>query len=144
MHLYQTHFGWVMTRIMKLLFDTHAFIWWYSEPKRLSSRVLEACQDPGNTLMLSIASVWEMQIKSQLGKLRLDDSLTDIFQKEKDQNLLQILPITLPVVLAIDNLPLHHRDPFDRLLIAQTTVAQALLVSKDSQFRRYDVPLFWS
>lgn len=88
--------------------------------------------------------MWEMQIKSQLGKLHLDVPLVDIFQRERDQNLLQVLPITLPVVLAIDKLPLHHRDPFDRLLIAQANVEQAILVSKDGQFKQYDVPLFWS
>ena len=102
---------------MKLLFDTHAFIWWYNEPDKLPVKVLTACQDTRNSLFLSVASAWEMQIKNQLGKLRLNKPLNDIIQRQQAQNQLQILPITLSTVLALDNLPLHHRDPFDRLLI---------------------------
>jgi PIN domain nuclease of toxin-antitoxin system len=128
---------------MKLLLDTHTFIWWYNEPKRLPATVLSACQDTENVLMLSVASAWEMQIKSQLGKLHLTKPLSDIIHRQQEQNLLQILPITLPVVLALDNLPLHHRDPFDRLLIAQAQVEQLLLVSKDSKFEEYSVSLLW-
>lgn len=128
---------------MKLLLDTHAFIWWYNEPDKLSQQVLAACQDTNNTLMLSVASVWEMQIKSQLGKLRLSAPLTDIIHHQQEQNRLQILPVTLPVVFALADLPIHHRDPFDRLLIAQAKVDQLLLVSNDSQFHHYSVSLFW-
>jgi PIN domain nuclease of toxin-antitoxin system len=128
---------------MHLLLDTHTFIWWYNEPERLPVKVLSACQDVENTLMLSVASVWEMQIKAQLGKLRLAKPLPDIIRHQQEQNHLQILPVTLPVVFALDNLPLHHRDPFDRLLIAQAKVDQLLLVSNDSQFRLYPVSLFW-
>ena len=128
---------------MKLLLDTHAFIWWYNEPQRLPAKVLLACQDVENSLMLSVASAWEMQIKTQLGKLRLAKPLPDIIRHQQEQNQLQILPITLPVVFALDNLPLNHRDPFDRLLIAQAKVEKLLLVSNDSQFEQYPVSLFW-
>lgn len=130
--------------MMKLLLDTHAFIWWYNEPQRLPAKVLAACQDVENSLMLSVASAWEMQIKTQLGKLRLAKPLSEIIRHQQDQNQLQVLPITLPVVYALDNLPLNnHRDPFDRLLIAQAQVDQLLLVSSDSQFGQYTVSLFW-
>lgn len=130
--------------MMKLLLDTHAFIWWYNEPQRLLAKVLAACQDVENSLMLSVASAWEMQIKTQLGKLRLAKPLSEIIRHQQDQNQLQVLPITLPVVYALDNLPLNnHRDPFDRLLIAQAQVDQLLLVSSDSQFGQYTVSLFW-
>jgi len=128
---------------MKLLLDTHAFIWWYNEPEKLPVKVLDACQDTANTLILSVASVWEMQVKAQLGKLRLTKSLPDIILHQQEQNGLQVLPITLPVVLALDDLPLYHRDPFDRLLIAQARVEQLLLVSSDSQFNQYPVLVFW-
>lgn len=129
---------------MKLLLDTHAFIWWYNEPQRLPAKVIAACQDAENSLMLSVATVWEMQIKAQLGKLRLAKPLPDIIRHQQEQNQLQVLPITLPVVYALDNLPLNnHRDPFDRLLIAQAQVDQLLLVSNDSQFGQYAVSLFW-
>ncbi|MBE2202663.1 MAG: type II toxin-antitoxin system VapC family toxin [Anaerolinea sp.] len=128
---------------MKLLLDTHAFIWWYNEPQRLPTKVLLACQDIENTLSLSVAAIWEMQIKAQLGKLNLTRPLSDIIYRQQERNLLQILPITLPVVLALEGMPLHHRDPFDRLIIAQAQIDQLLLVSNDSQFKQYDVALFW-
>lgn len=129
---------------MNLLLDTHAFIWWYSEPEKLSKSVLAACQDVTNTLALSVASVWEMQIKAQLGKLQLTKPLSEIIQHQQEQNQLQLLPVTLPIVLALDDLPMHHRDPFDRLLIAQARMDQFVLVSNDSQFKQYPVSLFWN
>ncbi|MCB8942363.1 MAG: type II toxin-antitoxin system VapC family toxin [Ardenticatenaceae bacterium] len=129
---------------MKLLLDTHAFIWWYNEPQRLPAKVLAACQNVENSLLLSVVSAWEMQIKVQLGKLRLARPLPEIIRHQQEQNQLQVLPITLPVVYALDNLPLNnHRDPFDRLLIAQAQVDQLLLVSNDSQFGQYAVSMFW-
>ena len=128
---------------MKLLLDTHAFIWWYNESDQLPQQVLSACQDTSNSLMLSVASVWEMQIKSQLGKLRLSAPLTEIIRHQQEQNQLQILPITLPAVFALSDLPMHHRDPFDRLLIAQAKVDQLQLVSNDGQFQYYSVSIFW-
>ena len=128
---------------MKLLLDTHAFIWWYNESDRLPQQVLSACQDTSNSLMLSVASVWEMQIKSQLGKLRLSAPLTEIIRHQQEQNQLQILPIALPAVFALSDLPMHHRDPFDRLLIAQAKVDQLQLVSNDGQFQHYSVSIFW-
>ncbi|GIK58369.1 MAG: hypothetical protein BroJett015_40320 [Chloroflexota bacterium] len=93
--------------------------------------------------MLSVASAWEIQIKSQLGKLRLTKPLPDIIRHQQEQNRLQILPVTLPIVLILDNLPLYHRDPFDRLLIAQANADQLTLVSNDNQFAPYPVSLFW-
>lgn len=97
-----------------------------------------------NTLALSVASVWEMQIKAQLGKLQLAKPLSEIIQHQQEQNQLQLLPVTLPIVLALDDLPMHHRDPFDRLLIAQARMDQFVLVSNDSQFKQYPVSLFWN
>lgn len=128
---------------MKLLLDTHAFIWWYNDPARLPEQVLAACQDTANTLALSVASVWEIQIKAQLGKFRLSKPLNEIIHRQQEQNQLQLYPITLPTVLDLDNLPLHHRDPFDRLIIAQARTEQLLLVSNDRQFKQYPVSLLW-
>jgi PIN domain nuclease of toxin-antitoxin system len=129
--------------LMKLLLDTHAFIWWYNDPQQLPEPVLLACRDTSNLLLLSVASVWEMQIKSQLGKLRIEKPLEKIIQRQKEQNQLQVIPITLPVVLKLDDLPLHHRDPFDRLIIAQARLENLWLVSNDREFEQYDVSLFW-
>jgi PIN domain nuclease of toxin-antitoxin system len=78
-----------------------------------------------------------------LGKLRLAKPLSDIIHRQQEQNQLHILPVTLPDILALDNLPLHHRDPFDRLIIAQAKVNQLSLVSRDKQFEPYSVSLFW-
>ena len=128
---------------MKLLLDTHTFIWWDSEPNKLSSAALKASQDPANTLILSVVSVWEMQIKSQLGKLSLNVPLSEIIKGQQQSNNIEILSVTLEHVLELHNLPHHHGDPFDRLLIAQANVEEALLVSGDSAFSKYPVKLLW-
>jgi len=124
---------------MKLLFDTHAFIWWDSEPSRLSSRVLALCQDRTNSLYLSVASVWEMQIKSQLGKLKLNTPLDELVRRQQEVNGVELLPVLLDHVLTLRDLPSHHRDPFDRLLIAQTVVENATLVTHDPLVAKYPV-----
>jgi PIN domain nuclease of toxin-antitoxin system len=80
---------------MKLLLDTHAFIWWDSEPAKLSPQVLSLCQDRQNTLLLSVASVWEMQIKLQMGKLKLALPLAELIESQQQTNNLQILPVLL-------------------------------------------------
>jgi PIN domain nuclease of toxin-antitoxin system len=128
---------------MKLLLDTHTFIWWDSEPSQLSSAALSACQDRTNSLLLSVVSVWEMQIKSQLGKLRLSLPLPEIIRRQQQTNKIEILPISLDHVLMLQNLPPHHGDPFDRLLIAQANVEGAFLVSNDTCFSDYPVKLLW-
>lgn len=128
---------------MKLLLDTHVFIWWDSEPARLSKKVLSLCSDPGNTLLLSVVSAWEMQIKMQLGKIKLDFPLQDIINEQRQDNGLQIVPVELEHVLALQSLPAHHKDPFDRLLIAQARTENAALVSKDKAFLNYQIDLVW-
>src|ERR1043165_5954942 len=122
---------------MKLLLDTHTFIWWDGDLTKLSPKAFALCQDPANTLLLSVASAWEIQIKFQLGKLDLDSPLADIISGQQRINQLEVLPINLAHVLALDNLPEHHKDPFDRLLIAQANVEDAVLVSRDMIFRQY-------
>jgi PIN domain nuclease of toxin-antitoxin system len=128
---------------MKLLLDTHTFIWWDSSPAKLSQRALTLCTDPTNEIVLSVASIWEMQIKLQLGKLTLNMPLREILDNQQRLNSLQILPITINHVLALDSLPTHHKDPFDRLLIAQANVEDAWLISRDPIFAKYSVKLDW-
>lgn len=82
--------------------------------------------------------------QSSVGKLQITKPLSEIIQHQQEQNQLQLLPVTLPIVLALDDLPMHHRDPFDRLLIAQARMDQFVLVSNDSQFKQYPVSLFWN
>jgi PIN domain nuclease of toxin-antitoxin system len=128
---------------MKLLLDTHTFIWWDSAPDKLPPQVLALCQDPANEMWLSVVSIWEMQIKLQLGKLQLKLPLSEIIEGQQQTNNVQVLPITLTHVLALEGLPTPHKDPFDRLLVAQTNVESAVLVSGDKIFEQYPVQLFW-
>ncbi|MGH7599279.1 MAG: type II toxin-antitoxin system VapC family toxin [bacterium] len=128
---------------MKLLLDSHAFIWWSSEPEKLSARARACCEDSSNILMLSVASVWEMQIKLQLGKLQLVAPLQTLIENQQRSNDLQILRIAIEHAFALDTLPLHHKDPFDRMLIAQSNVEELFVVTKDEIFSAYPVKLIW-
>jgi PIN domain nuclease of toxin-antitoxin system len=126
---------------MRLLLDTHIFIWWADQPERLSSAALSALEDEANELLFSVASVWEMQIKIQLGKLKLSLPLKEIVKNQQETNDLTVSPVALTHVLALDALPFHHKDPFDRLLIAQNIEEQLTIVTADSQFSAYAVKL---
>lgn len=128
---------------MKLLLDTHTFIWWDSQPEQLSDQALDLLTDATNELILSVASLWEIQIKRQLGKLRLHSPLSEILVQQQLTNNLVVLPIVSEHVLALDQLPPHHKDPFDRILIAQAICEQALLVSTDAAFAAYPVKTIW-
>ena len=128
---------------MRLLLDTHTFIWWDSEPSRLSQQARAAIENPTNTLLLSVASAWEMQIKSQLGKLQFKLPLAEVIESQCQTNQIEILPIKLSHILEINHLPTHHKDPFDRLLIAQSIVEKATLVSGDPIISQYSAQLIW-
>lgn len=99
--------------------------------------------DTNNTWILSIASIWEMQIKIQLGKLKLNSTLPDLIETQERINNLQVLPIELAHIWGLTNLPNHHRDPFDRLLIAQAMIEQLPIVSTDSIFDSYPIQRLW-
>ncbi len=128
---------------MKLLLDTHTFIWWFDEPEKLTAKALALLADRNHSLILSIASAWEMQIKIQLGKLKFAVPLRELIETQEQTNGLKMLPVGLEHVLALDALPPHHKDPFDRLLIAQANVEDASLVSGDPVFSSYPVKLLW-
>jgi PIN domain nuclease of toxin-antitoxin system len=127
---------------MKLLLDTHTLIWWDSDPSQLSTVALAALRDPANEVWISTVSVWEIVIKAQLGKLSLRLPLADIVAQQL-ANGLHILDVTLPHVLAVEGLPPVHKDPFDRLLVAQANVEGAELVSADRVFAQYPVRILW-
>src|SRR5262245_15598857 len=127
---------------MRCLFDTHTFIWLDSDPARLSPRVRAVCYDPANALLLSVASIWEMQIKLQLGKLTLKLPLPGLIASQR-KNGVNILPISVRHVLGLDALPLHHKDPFDRILIAQANIENLALLSIDPAFAPYPVRVIW-
>jgi PIN domain nuclease of toxin-antitoxin system len=128
---------------MKLLLDTHTFIWWDSNASRLPPTTLTALRDPANSVVLSAVSVWEMIIKTHLNKLALRLPLSEIIA-EQQANGLSMLHVRLDHVLAIETLPSVHKDPFDRMLVAQANVEEARLVSGDKVFGQYPVPLLWS
>jgi PIN domain nuclease of toxin-antitoxin system len=127
---------------MRFLFDTHTFIWYDNEPGRLSPKVRSICEDESNTILLSLASIWEIQIKLQLGKLELHTSLTEVIRRQQS-HLIELLPITLAHILALEDLPPHHRDPFDRLLIAQASVENIPVLSSDPMFAKYPIQAIW-
>lgn len=128
---------------MKLLIDTHVFIWWDNQDERLSNRVRDALSNPENEIFLSLASVWEMQIKFQLGKLTLRNELPVILEEQERTNRIFILPPNRQDVFYHGRLPLHHRDPFDRMILAQALRGSFHLVTHDSCMGLYDAPIFW-
>lgn len=128
---------------MKLLLDTHVFLWLASAPEKLTERALQACRNRHNPIYLSAVSAWEIQIKSQLGKLTLDDPLAELIREQQAINGLRILGVELSHVLELEALPSIHGDPFDRLLVAQTRVESHHLVTADRTVRNYPAHFVW-
>lgn len=128
---------------MNILLDTHVLIWLAIEPQKLSIQATQILRDSNNTLFFSLVSIWEMQIKIQLNKLTLNLPLSEVIDRQQQVNGLQILPIELAHIFALEQLPNPHRDPFDRLLIAQVFVSQIPILSIDIIFDRYPVQRLW-
>lgn len=128
---------------MRLLLDTHVLLWWHDQPARLTETAYDAINDMGNDVFISVVNGWEIQIKAQLGKLTLSKPLRVLFQEEQAMNGFRLLPVTMDHVYALDSLPLHHRDPFDRLLIAQAHQEGLTLVTHDPKFSAYSISLLW-
>ena len=130
---------------MKLLFDTHAFLWWTSSPERLPSTVVEQLCSPQSELYLSAASAWEVRIKEQLNRLNLSEPWQTIVDREVTQNGLQLLPISFLHTNNLLNLQPLHKDPFDRMLMAQSLAEEMYLVSGDSWIHSYpNIRVLWS
>ncbi|AFZ53297.1 type II toxin-antitoxin system VapC family toxin [Cyanobacterium aponinum] len=125
------------------MLDTHAFIWWNLTPEKLSLNGLSLIEDKENIFYLSIASVWEMQIKISINKLHFDNPLSQIITKQRNINNLQILSIELEHIWELKNLPLHHKDPFDRILIAQAMIEKIPILTIDSIFHNYSINTIW-
>lgn len=104
---------------MKMLLDTHIFLWLLFCPEKLSQTLVDTYQDGRNEIFLSHASLWEMQIKLQLGKLEFEIDLDDLVNEQTHCEYIKLLPIHANHILALKQLPFHHKDPFDRLLISQ-------------------------
>jgi PIN domain nuclease of toxin-antitoxin system len=125
--------------VSKVLVDTHAVLWWLSDDAALSVAAREALADPANEPLVSAASVWEIAIKRALGKLTAPDDLPDLIDGEG----FSWLPITPRHAWQVRELPAHHRDPFDRLLIAQAMTEQLPIITADKRFDDYAVEIRW-
>lgn len=128
---------------MKLLLDTHAFLWFALDDPHLSGGARSQMADPANELLLSPASYWEIAIKISLGKYSLSESFVDFMHRQVAENDLEVLPITIEHAAVVATLPFHHRDPFDRLLIGQAIAEQLPVISGDSFFDQYSVTRVW-
>lgn len=128
---------------MKLLIDTHVFIWLNEESVQLSNKVKDLYLSREHEVYLSIASVWEMQIKAQLGKLALSMPIEALVSKNIQENDIYLLPINLSHIAQLEKLPAYHKDPFDRMLIAQAMVEDFTIASIDAVFADYAVPVIW-
>lgn len=128
---------------MKALLDTNVFLWSMLDDIRLSPRVREIVRDGNNVLLLSVATVWEVMIKSQAGKLRLPGPPGEFIRECADEFAFINLPIALRHALHLETLPPHHRDPFDRILIAQSQVEDLPILTADSIFSKYGAQVVW-
>ena len=129
---------------MRVLLDTCTFLWLDSEPENLHPHIRQLLDAPETTPVLSVVSVWELIIKSRTGKLPLRASVDQIISGYLKNKSFTLLPVTLEHVMAVDGLPSFHRDPFDRLLVAQAIVEGIPLVSKDSMIDRYPITRIWT
>ena len=128
---------------MRILLDTHILLWFLLSPGRLSAAALAAIQWEENQVYVSLVSAWEMSIKSSIGKLNLTQPIEPFILDQTRRNRFDILPITLAHIAAVERLPLHHRDPFDRLLIAQSLTENITLVTADSIIHSYPINHIW-
>jgi PIN domain nuclease of toxin-antitoxin system len=130
---------------VKLLLDTQCWLWWFAQPERLNQEVIAQIADESNELWFSVASVWEIGIKVAIRKLPLPEPIDTYISSRMVQLDMRYLEITAPHALRSSALPLHHRDPFDRMLIAQAQIEDMTLVSADSMFKQYsDISVLWA
>ncbi len=124
------------------LLDTHTFIWFISGDTQLSANAIKRIQTDDAINFISIVSIWEIAVKISLGKLELKRPFTEI-ESQIQGNGFQLLPITIQDTLIVSALPFHHRDPFDRLIIAQSIHHKLSILTKDDIFRKYTQDVFW-
>ncbi len=126
---------------MRLLLDTHTFLWFVNDNPKLSDHLKDLIEDTNNIIYLSVASLWEMSIKFNLGKLTLDPNYEEFIEREVTISAIQLLNIELEHLRINATLPFHHRDPFDRLIIAQSIAENIPIVTLDSAFSKYSITL---
>jgi PIN domain nuclease of toxin-antitoxin system len=128
---------------VKLLLDTHVFLWWIERNTHLSDRASAQIADPDCEVFVSIVTVWEIAIKAGLGQLEMPDDLGGFLRHELAENGFESLPIKFEHAVAARDLPRHHRDPFDRLLICQSRVEALTLISADPAMAAYGADVVW-
>ena len=128
---------------MKYLLDIHTLLWFLKGDKQLSDRARQLIDSPRNAKFLSIASLWEIAIKVSLEKLILDKSFERLFPEQLHFNRIQILDVTVDSLIKLTTLPFHHRDPFDRLIIAQAFVEELPIIGVDTVFDAYGISREW-
>lgn len=128
---------------MRLILDTHAFLWWVADDAALPGAARRAIADPENECLVSAASAWEIAIKVSIGKLALGSDVRRFVPDQLSANAFEPLPISVAHGARVATLPFHHRDPFDRLLAAQALEERAAIVSADAIFRKYGVKRIW-
>ena len=128
---------------MNYLLDTHTLLWITTEDSKLSENAKDLYLNNENEILLSMASIWELAIKSSINKISFDTTLEDYIEQHVRSNNIKILDIELSHVIRVENLPFHHRDPFDRLIIAQAIEEKLPIISKDNFFDKYDIQRKW-
>ncbi len=128
---------------MKYLLDTFTFLLWISDSAKLPVRVFEAIRNPENSIYLSISSVREMQVKSQIGRVDLPLPVLDIVTRQNKENGIELLPISLTHMVALTRIPNYHGDPFDFLLISQAIVEDLTLITRKPLIAKYPVKVMW-
>ena len=128
---------------MRALLDTHAFLWWVTDDSRLSDTARQVIADGANEIHFSAASGWEIAIKARLGRLTVPDDLARFMTSQIEQNGLRTLAIELGHALRVHALDDLHRDPFDRMLVAQSMIENLPIVGRDKQIAAYDVEMIW-
>lgn len=128
---------------MKVLIDTHALLWFMQGDSRLSATARTVIESTSNIKVLSDASIWEMSIKQSLGKLKLAEPFESRLVAALERNAIEQLPLARPHLFAVNRLPFHHRDPFDRLIIATAMVENLPIVTQDPHFTSYPIEVIW-
>ena len=128
---------------MKFIADTHTFLWFVSDSPQLSPAAKKLFESPDSERFLSVASIWEIAIKTSLGKLVFDKPLEQFLPEQIALNYVRLLDISLSHALRVSNLPLHHRDPFDRMIVAQGLVENLPILSSDGALDAYGVKRIW-
>lgn len=128
---------------MNILVDTQAIIWYAENNPALTTNARQAMDDASNTCYVSMASFWEMSIKINLGKLNVNGLSLDEFMQEIEENGFSVLEISKAHIIKNGSLPLNHRDPFDRLIIAQASVEDSYIITSDDAFDAYEVKRIW-